>query len=57
MKVNYCSWDVRDLASDYGWSELTDTRDVTSPLFKSPPTSSLFLSVNIEAGFFSKIQA
>ena len=54
MKVNYCSWDVRDLASDYGWSELTDTRDMTSPLFQSPPTSSLpgglFLSVNIEAG-------
>ena len=54
MKVNYCSWDVRDLASDHGWSELTDTRDLTSPLFKSPPTSSLpgslFLSVNIGAG-------
>ena len=55
MKVNYCSWDVRDLASDYGWFELTDTRDMTSPLFQSPPTSSslpggLFLSVNIETG-------
>ena len=54
MKVNYCSWDVRDLASDCGWSELTDTRDLTCPLFKSPPTSALpgglYLSVNIEAG-------
>ena len=53
MKVNYCSWDVRDLASDYGWSELTDSRDMSCPLFKSPPSSvtgSLFLSINIEAG-------
>ena len=53
MKVNYCSWDVRDLASDYGWSELTDSRDMSCPLFKSSPTSvasSLFLSINIQAG-------
>lgn len=54
MKAKYCSWDVRDLAADYGWSELTDPRDLTCPVFKSPPTSALpgglFLSINIEAG-------
>ena len=50
MKVKYCSWDVRELAADWGWSELSDSRDRLSPLFRSPEPHSLLLSVNVDSG-------
>merc|ERR1719228_2279465 len=58
MKVKYCSWDVRDLAVDWGWSEVTDRRDRSSPTFRSPQStsgsgSSIYLSVNLDSGLVS----
>ena len=50
MKVKYCSWDVRELAADWGWLELSDSRDRLSPLFRSPDPHSLLLSVNVDSG-------
>ena len=49
-KVRYCSWDVRDLAGDWGWSEVTDSRDTSSPLFRSPSSETLYLSINLLSG-------
>ena len=48
--MRYCSWDVRDLAGDWGWSEVTDCRDTSSPLFRSPSSETLYLSVNLLSG-------
>lgn len=48
--MRYCSWDVRDLAGDWGWSEVTDSRDTSSPLFRSPSSETLYLSINLLSG-------
>ena len=34
FKPKYCSWDVRDLATDHSWTELSDSRDAKDLRFK-----------------------
>ena len=53
--MRYCSWDVREMAGDWSWSEMTDSRDTSSLLFRSPPSASplsgsLCLSVQLGSG-------
>ena len=50
-KPKYCSWDVRDLAADHGWSEESDERDVTNVRLSKKYDSMIFVSVHLQTGF------
>jgi len=52
-KPKYCSWDVRDLASDYNnWTEISDQRDTSQLKFRynSRETSSIELNISMDTG-------
>ena len=51
VKPKYCSWDVRDLAADHGWSEESDERDVTNARLSKKYDSMIFVSVHLQTGF------
>lgn len=56
-KPKYCSWDVRDLASDYNWLELSDQRDISNLRFEIDQLVdctvkvNFTLSINLSSGF------
>ena len=53
-KPKYCSWDVRDLAGDYNWSETSDERDVSNLAFKQQVGDQiLIIHFNLESGAVS----
>ena len=53
-KPKYCSWDVRDLASDYNWEEVSDERDTTHLTFQNKSSqSNISLSINMITGHLS----
>lgn len=57
-KPKYCSWDVRDLASDYNtWTEISDQRDISQLKFKyhSAETNYSELCISLETGNVSII--
>lgn len=52
-KPKYCSWDVRDLASDYNnWTEISDQRDTSQLKFRynSRVTSIIELNISMDTG-------
>ena len=52
-KPKYCSWDVRDLASDYNnWTEISDQRDTSQLKFRynSRETSIIELNISMDTG-------
>ena len=52
-KPKYCSWDVRDLASDYNnWTEISDQRDTSQLKFRynSHETSIIELNISMDTG-------
>ena len=49
-KPKYCSWDVRDLAADHGWSEESDERDVTNVRLSKKYDNKICVSVHLQTG-------
>ena len=50
-KPKYCSWDVRDLAADHGWSEQSDERDITNVRLSKNCGGSIYVCVHLQTGF------
>ena len=51
-KPKYCSWDVRDLAADYNWTEISDERDITNLVFQQQVKTELItINVKMESGW------
>ena len=49
-KPKYCSWDVRDLAADYGWKEQSDERDTTNVRLTKNCGGTIYVSVHLLTG-------
>ena len=50
-KPKYCSWDVRDLGVDHGWSVESDERDITNVRLSKKCGDTIHASIHLQTGF------